>query len=229
MASFPLPDVRDVRCSVDGSVLEEVVGFKGGCCGSGARSVALASVASEPVAPVAITPVPVPVQLQSLPPIFSPSTVSPPPHLPPVISSSFAYLCELLLYTCLLIVLITPHFGYGGAFAWGSEVLGFESQCMHFGHPSAGGCQRSTGDPRLILGKGYRHVDLGERSRVRIPVYAHVGRCRCAFAWGPTTRIRPSPQPTTTIHPSPQPTTTIHPSPQPINTTIRFDPPHSPR
>ncbi|CAI7846280.1 unnamed protein product, partial [Closterium sp. NIES-53] len=41
-----------------------------------------------------------------------------------------------------------------------SEGLGFESQCVHFGHPSAGGCQRSTGDPRLILGKGYRHVDL---------------------------------------------------------------------
>ncbi|CAI7757037.1 unnamed protein product, partial [Closterium sp. NIES-54] len=42
-----------------------------------------------------------------------------------------------------------------------SEGLGFESQCVHFGHPSAGGCQRSTGDPRLILGKGYRHVGLG--------------------------------------------------------------------
>ncbi|CAI7772287.1 unnamed protein product [Closterium sp. NIES-54] len=50
-----------------------------------------------------------------------------------------------------------------------SEGLGFESQCVHFGHPSAGGCQRSTGDPRLILGKGYRLVVLGERSRVRIP------------------------------------------------------------
>ncbi|CAI7775968.1 unnamed protein product [Closterium sp. NIES-53] len=32
-----------------------------------------------------------------------------------------------------------------------SEGLGFESQYVHFGHPSAGGCQRSTGDPRLIL------------------------------------------------------------------------------
>ncbi|CAI7765867.1 unnamed protein product [Closterium sp. NIES-54] len=42
-----------------------------------------------------------------------------------------------------------------------SEGLGFESQCVHFGHPSAGGCQRSTGDPRLILGKGYRLVVLG--------------------------------------------------------------------
>ncbi|CAI7904181.1 unnamed protein product, partial [Closterium sp. NIES-54] len=41
-----------------------------------------------------------------------------------------------------------------------SEGLGFESQYMHFGHPSAGGCQRSTGDPRLILGKGYRLVVL---------------------------------------------------------------------
>ncbi|CAI7843413.1 unnamed protein product, partial [Closterium sp. NIES-54] len=58
-------------------------------------------------------------------------------------------------------------------FAWGSEGLGFESQCVHFRHPSAGGCQRSTGDPRLILGKGYRLVVLGERrSRVRIPVCA---------------------------------------------------------
>ncbi|CAI7771404.1 unnamed protein product [Closterium sp. NIES-54] len=49
--------------------------------------------------------------------------------------------------------------------AWGSEGLGFESQCVHFGHPSAGGCQRSTGDPRLILGKGYRHVGLGGYGR----------------------------------------------------------------
>ncbi|CAI7873642.1 unnamed protein product [Closterium sp. NIES-53] len=94
---------------------------------------------------------------------------------------------------------------------WYHSGLGFESQCVHFGHPSAGGCQRSTGDPRLILGKGYRLVVLGgygrtltryltsplsqwssdwdsdmvsEWSRVRIPVYAHVGHCRCAFAWG---------------------------------------------
>ncbi|CAI7810878.1 unnamed protein product [Closterium sp. NIES-54] len=43
----------------------------------------------------------------------------------------------------------------------GSEGIGFESQCMHFGQPSAGGCQRSTGDPRLIIGKGYRLVVLG--------------------------------------------------------------------
>ncbi|CAI7865199.1 unnamed protein product [Closterium sp. NIES-53] len=46
-----------------------------------------------------------------------------------------------------------------------SEGLGFESQCVHFGHPSAGGCQRSTGDPRLILGKGYRLVVLGGYGR----------------------------------------------------------------
>ncbi|CAI7882383.1 unnamed protein product, partial [Closterium sp. NIES-53] len=38
----------------------------------------------------------------------------------------------------------------------GSEGLGFESQCVHFGHPSAGGCQMST----------------ERRSRVRIPVCA---------------------------------------------------------
>ncbi|CAI7901463.1 unnamed protein product [Closterium sp. NIES-54] len=46
-----------------------------------------------------------------------------------------------------------------------SEGLGFESQCVHFGHPSAGGCQRSTGDPRWILGKGYRLVVLGGYGR----------------------------------------------------------------
>ncbi|CAI7888987.1 unnamed protein product [Closterium sp. NIES-54] len=46
-----------------------------------------------------------------------------------------------------------------------SEGLGFESQCVHFGHPSAGGCQRSTGDPLLILGKGYRLVVLGGYGR----------------------------------------------------------------
>ncbi|CAI7831063.1 unnamed protein product [Closterium sp. NIES-54] len=46
-----------------------------------------------------------------------------------------------------------------------SEGLEFESQCVHFGHPSAGGCQRSTGDPRLIVGKGYRLVVLGGYGR----------------------------------------------------------------
>ncbi|CAI7879480.1 unnamed protein product [Closterium sp. NIES-53] len=46
-----------------------------------------------------------------------------------------------------------------------SEGLGFKSRCVHFGHPSAGGCQRSTGDPRLILGKGYRLVVLGGYGR----------------------------------------------------------------
>ncbi|CAI7878065.1 unnamed protein product [Closterium sp. NIES-54] len=46
-----------------------------------------------------------------------------------------------------------------------NEGLWFESQCVHFGHPSAGGCQRSTGDPRLILGKGYRLVVLGGYGR----------------------------------------------------------------
>ncbi|CAI7848661.1 unnamed protein product [Closterium sp. NIES-54] len=46
-----------------------------------------------------------------------------------------------------------------------SEGLGFESQFVHLGHPSAGGCQRSIRDPRLILGKGYRHVVLGGYGR----------------------------------------------------------------
>ncbi|CAI7813161.1 unnamed protein product [Closterium sp. NIES-54] len=45
------------------------------------------------------------------------------------------------------------------------EGLGFKSQCVHFGHPSAGGCERSTGDPRLILGKGYPLVVLGGYGR----------------------------------------------------------------
>ncbi|CAI7755169.1 unnamed protein product [Closterium sp. NIES-53] len=49
-----------------------------------------------------------------------------------------------------------------------SEGLGFESQCVHSGHPSAGGCQRSTGDPRLILGKGYRLVVLGGYGRTNL-------------------------------------------------------------
>ncbi|CAI7762359.1 unnamed protein product [Closterium sp. NIES-54] len=49
--------------------------------------------------------------------------------------------------------------------AWGSEGLGFESRFVHFGHPSAGGCRRSTGDPRLILGRGYRRVGLGGYGR----------------------------------------------------------------
>ncbi|CAI7763154.1 unnamed protein product, partial [Closterium sp. NIES-53] len=43
--------------------------------------------------------------------------------------------------------------------------LGFESQCVHFGHLSAWVCQRSTGDPRLILRKGYRLVVLGGYGR----------------------------------------------------------------
>ncbi|CAI7805202.1 unnamed protein product [Closterium sp. NIES-54] len=50
-----------------------------------------------------------------------------------------------------------------------SEGLGFESQCVHYGHPSAGGCQRSTGDPPLILGKGYRLVVLGGYGRTDKP------------------------------------------------------------
>ncbi|CAI7904062.1 unnamed protein product [Closterium sp. NIES-54] len=46
-----------------------------------------------------------------------------------------------------------------------SEGLGFESQCVHFGHPCAGGCHRSTGDPRLIIEKGYRLAGLGGYGR----------------------------------------------------------------
>ncbi|CAI7846089.1 unnamed protein product, partial [Closterium sp. NIES-54] len=42
-----------------------------------------------------------------------------------------------------------------------SEGLGFESQCMHFRHPSAGGRKRTSGDPRLILGKAYMLFVLG--------------------------------------------------------------------
>ncbi|CAI7837053.1 unnamed protein product [Closterium sp. NIES-53] len=46
-----------------------------------------------------------------------------------------------------------------------SECLVFESHCVHFGHSSAGGCQRSSGDPRLIIGKSYRLVVLGSYVR----------------------------------------------------------------
>ncbi|CAI7829992.1 unnamed protein product [Closterium sp. NIES-53] len=52
-----------------------------------------------------------------------------------------------------------------GILTWYQSGLRFESQCVHFGHPSAGGCQRSTGDHRLIIGKGYRHVGLGGYGR----------------------------------------------------------------
>ncbi|CAI7862221.1 unnamed protein product, partial [Closterium sp. NIES-54] len=48
---------------------------------------------------------------------------------------------------------------------WYKSGLGFESQCVHFEHLSAGGCQRSTSDPRLILGKGYMLVVLGGYGR----------------------------------------------------------------
>ncbi|CAI7774198.1 unnamed protein product [Closterium sp. NIES-53] len=53
----------------------------------------------------------------------------------------------------------------GGVRGPQNEGLGLESQCVQFGHPNAGGCQRSTGDPRLIIGKGYRHVGLGGYGR----------------------------------------------------------------
>ncbi|CAI7891619.1 unnamed protein product [Closterium sp. NIES-53] len=65
---------------------------------------------------------------------------------------------------------------------------------MHFGHPSAGGCQRSTGDPRLILGKSYWLVVLGGYGRIdpllnkpfhpnalhRAPLLPARTRCPCA-------------------------------------------------
>ncbi|CAI7860312.1 unnamed protein product, partial [Closterium sp. NIES-53] len=70
-----------------------------------------------------------------------------------------------------------------------SEGLNFESQCVHFGHPSARGCQRSTGDPRLILGKGYRHVGLGGYGRtdplLNKPFYPNVLVVGILIANGP--------------------------------------------
>ncbi|CAI7744458.1 unnamed protein product [Closterium sp. NIES-54] len=54
---------------------------------------------------------------------------------------------------------------------------------VHFVHPRAGGCQRSTVHPRLILGKGYRHVGLGGYGRtdplLNKPFYPNG-----AFTWG---------------------------------------------
>ncbi|CAI7889590.1 unnamed protein product, partial [Closterium sp. NIES-54] len=79
-----------------------------------------------------------------------------------------------------------------------SEGLGFESQCVHFGNPGAGGCQRSTGDPRLILGKGYRHVGLGGYGRTDLllnkPFYPN-GPSPLARAPGPSIpSLRPRPR-----------------------------------
>ncbi|CAI7921862.1 unnamed protein product [Closterium sp. NIES-53] len=60
-----------------------------------------------------------------------------------------------------------------------SEGLGFESLYVHFGHPSAGGCQRSTGDPRLILGKGYSHSEgLGFESQCVHFGHPNAGGCQ---------------------------------------------------
>ncbi|CAI7863836.1 unnamed protein product, partial [Closterium sp. NIES-54] len=47
-----------------------------------------------------------------------------------------------------------------------SKGLGFAFQCVHFEHPSAGGCQRSISDPRLILGKSYMLVVMGGYGRI---------------------------------------------------------------
>ncbi|CAI7737969.1 unnamed protein product [Closterium sp. NIES-54] len=56
---------------------------------------------------------------------------------------------------CKLFAAVTcrPDLSYVASQLAQNSGLGFESQCVHFGHPSAGGCQRSTGDPRLILRK----------------------------------------------------------------------------
>ncbi|CAI7877551.1 unnamed protein product [Closterium sp. NIES-53] len=85
----------------------------------------MSSLTEAPIFIAVCSLLPVPLQLQSLPPIFSPSTVSPPPHLPSAIASSFAHnSC-----TALLALLITPHFGYGdpgagGVGAWGATSSG---------------------------------------------------------------------------------------------------------
>ncbi|CAI7771912.1 unnamed protein product, partial [Closterium sp. NIES-54] len=86
-------------------------------------------------------------------------------------------------YGCTDPLLNKPFYPNGlvvGILTWyQSKGLGFESQCVHFGHPSAGGCQGSTGDPQLILGKGYRLVVLGGYGRtdplLNKPFYPNVG------------------------------------------------------
>ncbi|CAI7910255.1 unnamed protein product [Closterium sp. NIES-54] len=47
----------------------------------------------------------------------------------------------------------------------GAKVSGSNPSVCISGITVRGGCQRSTGDPRLILGKGYRHVGLGGYGR----------------------------------------------------------------
>ncbi|CAI7866044.1 unnamed protein product [Closterium sp. NIES-54] len=114
----------------------------------------------------------------------------------------------------------------------GSEGLGFESQCVHFGHPSAGGCQRSTGDPRLILGKGYRHVVVGGYGRtdplLNKPFYPNGGgrvdgggrtkngrRCTVPPAPVPLAPAPPSPAPPDPGSPAPAPPALVPPAPVP--------------
>ncbi|CAI7824780.1 unnamed protein product, partial [Closterium sp. NIES-54] len=47
----------------------------------------------------------------------------------------------------------------------GAKVSGSNPSACTLGIPVRGGCQSSTGDPRLILGKGYRLVVLGGYGR----------------------------------------------------------------
>ncbi|CAI7912140.1 unnamed protein product [Closterium sp. NIES-54] len=92
--------------------------------------------------------------------LTTPFHTPPPNHEPDITSLSIE---DHQLYQqqlgCLLFAAVTcrPDLSVRGPL---SEGLGFESKCVHFGHPIAEGCQGSTCDPRLILGKGYRLVVL---------------------------------------------------------------------
>ncbi|CAI7859200.1 unnamed protein product [Closterium sp. NIES-54] len=65
------------------------------------------------------------------------------------------------LFLCTDTTLLSEGLVVGILTSYQSEGLGFEFQCVHFEHPNEDGGQRSIGDPRSILGKGFELVVLG--------------------------------------------------------------------